>query len=132
GFYFVPSLPFFAIGFAVFIADTIGLWINRIDITKILYKSFSILSLCLLTGVFIFTFFQIGKTSRHKKELHDIYLAGTVIPKFSVVGGEWEDWSLQTYLMRYFSISLEPDFENLYYIIDKSAPTEKLTGYKKI
>ena len=78
---------------------------------------------------------QKGKVSRNKELLHDIYLIGTVVPRqttVSIPSDMWNEWDLQCYLVRYFNISLETNYENNYCIIDKTIQTDTLTDYKKV
>ena len=135
GFYFVPSLPFFAIGLSILIAPIILNLTERIDTHNKNFKMFLLLSLFMLIGTSTFALLQKGKVSRNKELLHDIYLIGTVVPRQSTVSipaGMWNDWDLQCYLMRYFNISLETNYQNNYCIIDKTIQTDTLTDYKRI
>ena len=78
---------------------------------------------------------QIGKTSRNKELLHDVYLIGAFVPPQSTISiprEMWNDWSLQCYLARYYSISLEGDYKKRYCIIDKSLNLGCPSGYQKI
>ncbi|HET7817994.1 MAG TPA: glycosyltransferase family 39 protein [Bacteroidia bacterium] len=136
GFYFVPALPYFAIGLAILVAPTISSWIEMINIKNIKYKMFLFTSCLLLMSVTVFAFMQKGKISRNKELLQDVYLIGTIVPKYSTVTVEaptWNDWDLQCYLIRYFNISLEVDNKKDYFIVSKKSPSaDTLLGYQKI
>lgn len=136
GFYFVPALPYFAIGLAILVAPTISSWIEMINIKNIKYKMFLFTSCLLLMSVTVFAFMQKGKISRNKELLQDVYLIGTIVPKYSTVTVEaptWNDWDLQCYLIRYFNISLEVDNKKDYFIVSKNSPSaDTLLGYQKI
>lgn len=135
GFYFVPSLPFFAIGFSILIAPIIFNLTERINTTSKKYKMFLLMSAFLLIATTSFSLMQKGKVGRNKELLHDIYLIGTVVPKqtiISIPADMWNEWDLQCYLVRYFNISLESNYQNNYCIIDKTIQTNTLTGYKKV
>jgi 4-amino-4-deoxy-L-arabinose transferase-like glycosyltransferase len=135
GFYFVPSLPFFAIGLSILIAPFILNLTERIDTQNKKYKMFLLLSLLLFISTTTFALLQKGKVSRNKEQLHDIYLIGTIVPRqttVSIPADMWNDWDLQCYLVRYFNISLETNYQNNYCIINKTLQTDTLTGYKRI
>ena len=135
GFYFVPSLPFFAIGLSILIAPIILDLTERINTQGKKYKLFLLLSSLLLIGTTTFALMQKGKVSRNKELLHDIYLIGTVVPRqttVSIPSAMWNEWDLQCYLVRYFNISLETNYVNNYCIIDKTIQTDTLTDYKKV
>lgn len=135
GFYFVPSLPFFAIGLSILIAPIILNLTERINTQGKKYKIFLLLSSLLFIGTITFALMQKGKVSRNKELLHDIYLIGTVVPRqttVSIPSDMWNEWDLQCYLVRYFNISLETNYENNYCIIDKTIQTDTLTDYKKV
>jgi len=135
GFYFVPSLPFFAIGLSILIAPIISNLIERIDTQNKKYKILLLLSSIIFLGSTTFALMQKGKTSRNKELLHDLYLIGAVAPRqstISIPSEIWADWDLQCYLIRYFNISLETGYKNKYLIIDRNIHTDTLTNYKKI
>ena len=132
GFYFVPALPFFAIGLAVLIAPVAFDFVERTDKRR---KMTLGASAFLLITVIIISFLQTGKTSRDRDLLHDIYLIGKVVPKQTTVSippESWNNWSLQCYLMRYFNISLDSDYSRDYLLTDKSIQTDTPVGYKKV
>ena len=135
GFYFIPSLPFFAIAFALIVSKPLSHWAVRIispKANRILLFS----SALLLCGVMIFSFLNIGKASRDKEILNDVREFGNIIPEFSSVSiseHRWNDWPLQCYLIRYHNINIDPQHaDNEYRIIDKNAPDSTVKNYKKI
>lgn len=137
-FYFVPALPFFAIGFSILIAPIVANFIIRINIKTNQYKVFLIT--CVLSSIIIIIafFMQIGKTSRDKEMLHDVYLIGHTVKNGSVISipdnTMWDEWSLKCYLVRYCNINLENLKLENYYLLDKSIkPKENiLLGYNKV
>ncbi len=135
GFYFIPSLPFFAIGFGLIVSKPLSHWAVRIVNAKT-NKIMLISSVILLIGVFVFSFLNIGKASRDKEMLNDVKEFGRVIPEFSEVSiseHRWNDWPLQCYLIRYHNISIDPQHaDNKYRIIDKNAPDSTVTNYQKV
>lgn len=137
GFYYVPALPFFAIGLSILIAPTICNLIERINSEGKGFKAFLFITEITLIAVIIFSFMQTGKVSRDSEALHDVYLIGKVVPKFSVVAGPlplWEDWSLQCYLMRYDNISIDCRKRELnYFMCNKDTNVDSLTNnYLKV
>jgi len=138
GFYFVPSLPFFAIGFAIFITPVVRDLTERIEAHRKKYNALSLLASLLFIGTITFALMQIGKTRTDKELLHDVYLIGQVVPKQTTVSiprEMWNDWSLQCYLMRYFNISVEPDNQRNYCILDttpRRMKTDTYSDYKKV
>ena len=117
GFYFVPALPFFAIGLSILISPIIINLMGLINIYGIKFKIFRWLSAFLLVAVISFSIMQKGKYGRHKELLHDVYLIGKVVPghtSVSVPRDIWNNWDMQCYLIRYFNISLIPDYKNNY------------------
>ena len=135
GFYFVPSLPFFAIAFSILIAPIISNLTAKIKTQNKNYKVFLTISLLILIATTSFAFMQKGKISRNKELVHDIYLIGEAVPKnttISIPSEMWNDWSLQSCLMRYYSISLEPTHLNTYYINDNKQQIKIPDNYKKV
>jgi 4-amino-4-deoxy-L-arabinose transferase-like glycosyltransferase len=135
GFYFVPSLPFFAIGIALLIAPVTSNLTERINPQKKKFKILLLLCSLLFVATTVFAFMQKGKTSRNQEMLHDVYLIGTVVPKQTTVtipGNMWDEWDLKCYLVRYFNISVEPDYQLQYYIQDKLMDANIPPEYKKV
>ena len=133
GFYFVPSLPFFAIGFSILIAPFISNALSLINTAKFKFTLFLIFSFILILSVTTFAFMQKGKTSRNKEMLHDVYLFGKIIPQHSIAtipAQMWNQWDLQCYLVRYFNISLETEAEGKYLILEKGLSPETVSKYK--
>jgi len=140
GFYFIPSLPFFAIGFALLISEPVSAWsakiLNPIAIGSKAKKGITIFSVLLFSGVIIFSCFNIGKKSRDANMLNDVSEFGKIIPQFSAVSisdHRWNDWPLQCYLIRYHNISIDPtNPSNEFRIIDKNAPDSTVVNYEKV
>lgn len=133
GFYFVPALPLFAIGFAMIIAPSICFLIDSSPDQKKRKPYFLAFTVLLFFGSLFFSFSQKGKFSRNADLLHDVYLIGENIPKGSVVSIPpeiWNQWDLQCYLIRYFQISLDPLEERQYLIQDNKRKDSFLKGYR--
>jgi 4-amino-4-deoxy-L-arabinose transferase-like glycosyltransferase len=117
GFYFLPSLPFYAIGFSLIIAPVLKELIQRININKKKFNFLKIFSISLLAFSIIFSASFAGKKSRDKEMLEDVYIAGRVIPSNEIIGIDpsmFKEWNLQFYLLRYFNISTAPSKSKQY------------------
>ncbi len=135
GFYFVPALPYFATGLSIIVAPAVYNLTKRMDFQGRRYKFLLITSIILLIMSTCYAFMQKGKTLRDQKLLHDVYLIGAVVPiqaTVSIDGGMWDNFALQCYLARYYSISLEPVYQKQFYINDNTMHSLVPTGYKKI
>lgn len=132
GFYFVPSLPFFAVGLAMIIAPFVSEGIENMSM-KFNRIAFVVASVLLVSSI-VFTVTQKGKFSRNKDLLQDIYLIGTVAPHYSAIsvpGALWNNWDMQCSLMRYYNISFDPGFAQPYCVIEKNT-VEIPAGYQKV
>jgi hypothetical protein len=119
-FYYVPSLPFFALGSALLLAPLVSEWIDKMN--SFWKKALLTISLLALSGALGATIYSYGKTSRDQEVLYDVYEMGKIIPRGSTVSVPhelWNRWELQCYLMRYFSISVEDSQEREYFLTDK-------------
>ncbi len=120
GFYLLPSFPFFAIGLSMAVCPAVNKYIANLLERKNGYTIGLTLGMITIATALIFTLSQIGKTGRNKDMLHDIYIIGKIVPKYSVIsipnnGDMWNEWDLQCYLMRYFNISIDPrDLHSFY------------------
>ena len=89
----------------------------------------------MFSAIITFTLLQIGKTSRNRELIHDVYLIGSVVPRQSTISVPekiWNNWDLQCYLIRYFNISLETDYKNQFCIIERTAQIDTPKEFKKI
>lgn len=135
GFYFVPSLPFFAIAFGLVVAPIIAMRLERQDFNKYM-KWFKPFTLILFVTVLLFTVSKAGQTRRHKDVLHDVYIIGKYIPGKTLLSVEMEimeNWAFQTYMMRYFTVSLEPYKKEQFYLVLKgNANGTDIQGFQKV
>lgn len=124
GFYFVHSLPFFGLGFALLVAPGLSVLISKINTQKTTYKIFHYFTILLLISAFTISILQIGKTSRDHDILHDVYEVGQIIPEKSIIKIDksmWNDWSMQCYLIRYFDISVDHNDVDYDYYLTRSS-----------
>jgi hypothetical protein len=119
GFYLVTALPYFILSLSFFGSD----YLTAIQLQSAKIKTglryFSIITL--MIGI-SYSVYSIGKTKRDKELLHDVYLCKTFLTKGEIVGipeAMWNDWNLQTYMVRYHYVSLSLAKNNHYFIIRK-------------
>jgi hypothetical protein len=135
GFYFVPALPFFAMGMAMLVSPVLFSLTGRIDVQSKKYRILLLAGIFLFLGATTFALMQKGKTSRDKDLLHDVYLIGSVAPKQALItipGEMWDNFALQCYLMRYCNISLEPVYRKEFYLTHRTMPMKVPQEYKKV
>ena len=135
GFYFVPSLPFFAIGLSIIAIPALSELIERINVRKTYYSILLISGIVLMTLALSLTVFNAGKASRDREMIHDVHLIGKVVPAKSIVSIPyeiWNEWSLQCYLIRHYNISMDMNSDMEFYLIDKSMPFKKDSIYGKL
>jgi hypothetical protein len=107
GYYLVPALPFFGIGFAGFVSSIVLSLKDKIPV--IVHKTLLLLSGCLLMGVCIFSALQKNKFSRDERLLHDVEVIGKALPKYTCINchfSTYQHYSFNSYLIRNFNISL--------------------------
>jgi hypothetical protein len=84
----------------------------------------------ILTSILLF-----GSAGRDKQLLQDVDRVGEVLAphtKAGIPSEMWNDWSLQTYLMRYHFISLEADqSEAHWYMTEKGGMPIDTSAYSK-
>lgn len=149
-FYAAGSLPYFAIAFALSIAPGMSARIAKIDISKTGHKVFKGITMVMVLGVIVVTVLQVGKVSRNKDVLHDLYLVDDHVPENTVINvhpSMHNEWDMRVYLVRYWLISLDFNEDNKhdYYLMNKdlgrtpdstyvmiSLPTKKYDLYKRI
>jgi len=135
GYYLVPSIPFFSISFSILIVQYLQDYFANIESKRfIIIKKFFIL-LFFFTIIFSFSF--IGKYSRDKEMLKDIYSISNQIPQGTVISVPQKlcyDWTLIAYFSRINNISLDCSSKQKYYLIKKDfVPEELITKeYKEI
>jgi hypothetical protein len=123
GFYLVPSFPYFGIGLSVIIAPVIFALRENIFNNQMKHRLLLITSTILFVFSITFTITQLGKSSRDKEILHDVYAIGNEIPKNSAVtitSDLSSVYVLECYFIRYFNISLFVNVPKEYYLIRKT------------
>lgn len=119
-FYLSPSLPFYALAFALFVSLYVVDALKQFSQNVHLFKIFRTLSILLLVGGLLFTALQLGKAGRDQDILHDTYLFGEIIEegtRVHLVKSLEDHWRLELYLTRYCDISLGAPLKETNYII---------------
>lgn len=123
GFYMVPALPFIAIGFSILIVSLIHLFITQWVSHSKFITTLKLLTIALALVSIILPVLKIGKYSREEEKLKDIHYIGSILPHHEVINCSHdllEDWSLQTYLSRYYYMSLDINSKHTYFLCSKT------------
>lgn len=121
GFYMLPALPYIAIGFSILIAPQVNMILFKLCQSKL---DGALKTVCIVMAILSIALpiLNIGKSSRDKQKLEDIHLLATAIPAKSIVNCSPQlltDWSLQTYLSRYYFISLDINSSHEFFLYNK-------------
>ena len=107
-FYYVGSIPFFALAASALIAPLLNSWLNKMKNTWI--KGLNYLSLIVFCGTIGFAITFYHKPLRDKDILSDVYTIGNKVGKnrrlFSSGDIIFNHWSFRSYLLRYYNIEL--------------------------
>lgn len=85
GFYIVPSLPYFAIGFSMLIAHIVSAYLDRINQISLGFKLFKYLGYSLIFLSIFLSTINYGNYTRDKLLIHDVKLIGENIPVGSTI-----------------------------------------------
>lgn len=108
-FYMVAALPMISVGLASAAAPALSHWTIEPGPGPRLARMVAISAWFIIAAVLVVSIRSFGRSSRDADLLHDVDLIGTTIPAHSLVAAEpaiWDQWNLQSYLMRYHYISL--------------------------
>lgn len=134
GFYFMPSLGFYALAFSVLI---LGFFRScRINVQQVSYKVFMGLSLSLAAASVVFVTWSAGKFSRDEAVLKDVHELGALINREGTINVDMDvycTWNFQFYLQRYHRVYLDPTKTYRSYLLVKDpAKTDWLYRYRLI
>lgn len=118
-FYFVPSLPFFAIAWGIIIANGVEVLANKFYCKSIIKKLTNIFLTILFIAGIVSTYYFAGTIKREKLLLQDVYTLGKKINNTTVcVPAEimWNNWQFRCYMMRYNSVAFSANDTCFYYI----------------
>lgn len=109
-FYMAAALPIVALSIALWSGPALAAWLSSWSPKgrgTLILKGIGIVAIIGSLGVSIIRF---GEVRRDQELLADVHRIGEVVPPQALVGLQpdlWNDWGLQTYLMRYHFISLD-------------------------
>ena len=134
GFYFVPALPLFAIGFAHLVSAYMTTTFAYLAISRF-KKYFFALGILLCTASLTWTILSIGKSKRDEVMLNDINLMGPKMEPRQVFGIPHDlrnAYSFESYFMRYYEESMIEGKGFPYYITPKNSLKPIPDDYKKV
>ncbi|HNM29103.1 MAG TPA: glycosyltransferase family 39 protein [Chitinophagales bacterium] len=134
-FYFVPALPLFAIGLASMMAPVIAIENRKENLRPSTLKVWRGVGVLLFIGMLGYTGAMFGHVKRDKDLIHDVRLIGDAIPNEHVIGtpnAMWNNWSMQTYMMRYNNMSMDEGYKQTYVVVDQKYQTQIPEFYTKI
>ncbi len=111
-FYMAAALPCMALALALFGAPYLVRLLDRIGSKERVMLGVKITGMVLSIGAIAAAIIMFGKPLRDGDMLHDIDRVGSVVPEWRMVGAPydtWNEWNLQTYLMRRHFIPLVPE-----------------------
>ncbi|MEI6123959.1 MAG: glycosyltransferase family 39 protein [Bacteroidota bacterium] len=137
GFYFVPALPMFALGLAIFVVKAVGGFVDKMNIHHYKYKVFLGGSVAVVCATLVVSASKIGGLARDEAVLHDVFLFGRILPKgcmAKVDKNVYDAWGFQCYMNRYYGISLgmSDKFQTTYWIKTKNNSPADTLGLKKV
>ena len=114
-FYMAAALPIVAMAIALWSAPAMDRLLERVPPTGRVVGGIRIGAVVIIAGAIGASVVLFGTPGRDTDLLHDVRTIGSVVPPHTKVGlpdEQWNDWSLQTYLMRYHSISVDPSTQD--------------------
>lgn len=137
GFYFVASLPFFGIGFALITAPVIWALLQKIKPEA--GSKLMVVSITCLVAAIVFIYFQKDKYSRDKELLHDVEQIASVVPantRINCSNSTYSNWSLNCYLVRTYGISINnivfDSTQRKYFVTELNGESPDATKFREI
>jgi len=135
-FYMGAALPIMALSVARPVHRQIEVLMDRAVLNPLIQRLVRGTGIVLVIGALVAAVILFGSPGRDAELLGDVHRIGEVVPPGTTVGlpnGMWDDWSLQTYLMRYHSISLDATVaEHPWYITGKDGVPPIPGAYHKL
>jgi 4-amino-4-deoxy-L-arabinose transferase-like glycosyltransferase len=132
GFYMVAALPCFGLAIGILLSPSVEALTSKFQSKTIKYLRLAAYSLLAIS--ILLTVSMIGKTSRDKEVLHDVYAIKQAVPYntyFEVANKHFEDWTFQNYLMRYDHLALRWKASN-YLVIEKAHSQDSAQHWERI
>ena len=129
-FYLVPTLPLFAMSFALFIDNFISDFSEKLR-RKSIKKTLKITTFAIFFIAFIIMTISFGKTNRRTELIEDIDRIENIIGEnrhLSISENLFEDWYLHAYFQRLHRVSLTTT-EDLEYKLTSHSDTTKYPNY---
>jgi len=134
GFYTMPSIAFFALGFSLLLSKPVtALAVEFMNEARL--RSFSLTGIILLIAVIAFSVARAGKPGRDKETLHDVYEMGKIVKAKTIIGAPEEmynHYTFEAYLMRHFEISMVIGNSFDYFILPKNSRAQAPHGFSPI
>ncbi len=135
--YLIPCFPYLAIGMAIIVLPAVVKWVEQLKDLKKIYKYILALTSTYLAVSLVVFYFGCGRVNRERETIHDVYLIGKIVPKFSTMTVPAEmyqeyNFILHGFLMRYDNISISPKKEYEYYLVEKNMKVNIPPAYKKL
>lgn len=135
-FYMGAALPIMALAVARPFHRQVESIVDRAIHQPVIQKVVRGIGIVLIIGAFVGAVALFGSPGRDAELLGDVQRIGEVVPPGTTVGvpiGMWDDWSLQTYLMRYHSISVDATVaEYPWYITGKDGVPPLPDAYRQL
>ncbi|MBK8486520.1 MAG: glycosyltransferase family 39 protein [Bacteroidetes bacterium] len=131
-FYLSPSIPFYAIGFGIIIIPIITFILNKFTPRIWIINS---LSIVLLIAAIVSYVLMKDIPVRNKEMIYDLKIISGVVPDNTIISCstlEYYNWSLHANLIRKYSINLDFNSSNKYYLRDKNSVISIDTNYQII
>jgi 4-amino-4-deoxy-L-arabinose transferase-like glycosyltransferase len=114
GFYLVPSLPFFAMGFAVFFVPFFNRYFNM-QVSRKVSIGTTAIAIVSVISILLFGYTNSHIPERDKDLVLDVRELKNELPADAVIGftpSLASNWSLMGYLYRYYKVSLHSSYNN--------------------
>jgi hypothetical protein len=132
-FYMVAALPLISVGLACWAAPGLLAWSVRPGLGHRAKTRLRLVGQAGVLGALISAVVLFGRSSRDADLLHDVDLIGAELPDQALVGvpgAVWDQWNLQSYLMRYHFVSLTVDARTAWWLTQGSGPAPE--GYEPV
>ena len=137
GFYIIPALPVFALGFSAIVLPRIKSLANKLTLRPRQLRVMVISGYFLVTAAVAFNITQIGKQGRDTDMIHDVAVLSEIIPPHTVLSSNSDltnNYTLCAYLYRHGYISLERDHQvqHTYLLLPEDADLADTPEYEMI
>lgn len=132
-FYMAAALPIVALSIALWSGTALASWLATWSPKGKAVLTLKVIGIATIVVTFGISIVRFGEVRRDRELLADVHRIGEVVPAQALVGLQpelWNDWGLQTYLMRYHFISLDAQTPDLpWYITAKDGMPPTTASY---